>query len=152
MEQQYCLMLEHLLIIAPEVSSGYSQNESPIITLLSADLPESLDQQRVLLVGSFMCEEENRALNDVIEQVVARGELEKHIALLTIFTSGKVVDRISRKYQDLLILAVDIGGSPNDVTKYERFTRDCSRSTRSSAIFVARTALVFASYPLEKIL
>ncbi|KAF1317076.1 hypothetical protein FI667_g14959, partial [Globisporangium splendens] len=133
MEQQYCLMLEHLLIVAPEVSSGYarfhfhrpktstqtSQNESPIVTLLSANLPESLDQQSVMLLDNFMCEEENRALNDVTERLLARGALEKHIVLLTIFISGKVVDWISRKYPDLLILAVDIGGSPDDITKYE---------------------------------
>uniref|UniRef100_K3WQR0 HTH psq-type domain-containing protein n=1 Tax=Globisporangium ultimum (strain ATCC 200006 / CBS 805.95 / DAOM BR144) TaxID=431595 RepID=K3WQR0_GLOUD len=126
MEQYSCPMLEHFHIVEPELQSGYAriqlcapanstrsdqdkvEKKSPIVTLLSADLPESLDQQSIVLLDSFLYGEENRTLDGTIEQVLARGALEKHIAVLTFFISSETVERISSRYPDILILTVEI--------------------------------------------
>ncbi|KAF1313291.1 putative uracil phosphoribosyltransferase, partial [Globisporangium splendens] len=136
MEQQHCPMLEHLHIVESDLPSGYARfhprhpenltqsgqdeevRESPIVTLLSANLAESLDQQSVMLLDSFLYEDGYSTLDGVIEQVLARGAMEKHIAVLTLFISSEVAERISRKYPDILILAVDIGGSSHELKKY----------------------------------
>jgi uracil phosphoribosyltransferase len=136
MEQYSCPMLEHFHIVEPELQSGYAriqlcapanstrsdqdkvEKKSPIVTLLSADLPESLDQQSIVLLDSFLYGEENRTLDGTIEQVLARGALEKHIAVLTFFISSETVERISSRYPDILILTVEIVDSLEDITKY----------------------------------
>ncbi|KAF1313292.1 hypothetical protein FI667_g17516, partial [Globisporangium splendens] len=137
MEQQHCPMLEHLHIVESDLPSGYARfhprhpenltqsgqdeevRESPIVTLLSANLAESLDQQSVMLLDSFLYEDGYSTLDGVIEQVLARGAMEKHIAVLTLFISSEVAERISREYPDILILAVDIGGSSHELKKYD---------------------------------
>ncbi|KAF1317074.1 putative uracil phosphoribosyltransferase, partial [Globisporangium splendens] len=137
MEQQHCPMLEHLHMVESDLPSGYARfhprhpenltrsgrdeevRESPIVTLLSANLSESLDQQSVMLLDSFLYEDGYSTLDGVIEQVLSRGAVEKHIAVLTLFISSEVAERISRKYPDILILAVDIGGSPQEFKKYD---------------------------------
>ncbi|KAF1317038.1 putative uracil phosphoribosyltransferase, partial [Globisporangium splendens] len=137
MEQQHCPMLEHLHMVESDLPSGYARfhprhpenltrsgrdeevRESPIVTLLSANLSESLDQQSVMLLDSFLYEDGYSTLDGVIKQVLSRGAVEKHIAVLTLFISSEVAERISRKYPDILILAVDIGGSPQELKKYD---------------------------------